>query len=184
VPARLVSRRVGTPVGDVIAIACDAGLVAVLFADPGGSGDALEAELRLRAVGGSHPILESFERELAAYFAPGLGGERRFATPVVLRGTAYQERAWEEMCRIELGRTISYGELARRVGDPDGARAAAGACGANRLAIIVPCHRVVAADGTLWGYGGGLARKAALLDHEARVTGRYQPTLFDAGRPR
>lgn len=182
VPARLAMRRFETPVGTVLGIVSDAGVVAVEFEDAGAAAAGRGRDgvgwfsQRERAVVAEHSLLDRLGAELAEYFAGRLNA---FGVPVVLRGTSYQERAWEELVKIPLGRTITYGELARRLGDPDGARSAAGACGANRLAIVVPCHRVIAADGTLWGYGGGLARKAMLLEHEAKMTGRYEAGLFD-----
>ncbi|MFN3763308.1 MAG: methylated-DNA--[protein]-cysteine S-methyltransferase, partial [Anaerolineae bacterium] len=86
-----------------------------------------------------------------------------FDLPLDLRGTPFQRRVWEELRRVPYGQTVAYGELARRVGRPGAARAVGRAVGANPVPIIVPCHRVVGADGSLVGYGGGLEIKAALL---------------------
>lgn len=102
-------------------------------------------------------------RELEEYFA---GTRRKFTVPFVLRGTPFQRRVWEELCRIPYGKTISYAELARRIGNPKAVRAVGLANGANPIAIIVPCHRVIGANGTLTGYGGGLNTKRFLLDLE------------------
>jgi methylated-DNA-[protein]-cysteine S-methyltransferase len=87
-------------------------------------------------------------------------------------GTSFQHRVWHELCKIPFGGTISYIELARRVGNPRASRAVGGANGKNPIAVIVPCHRVIAADGGLGGYGGGLDRKRWLLEHEAGVLAR------------
>ena len=95
----------------------------------------------------------------------------RSELPLDVRGTAFQERVWRALRSIEPGETVTYAELAGRVGAPSGARAVASACAANPLAVAIPCHRVVRADGTLGGYRWGLARKAALLDREAPATG-------------
>lgn len=104
--------------------------------------------------------------QLSAYFA----GERRtFDLPLALAGTDFQRRVWAELCHIPFGTTISYGALARRVGNPNGSRAVGLANGRNPVAIIVPCHRVIGSNGQLVGYGGGLARKQALLAFEASV---------------
>jgi methylated-DNA-[protein]-cysteine S-methyltransferase len=111
------------------------------------------------------PFAEA-KRQLAAYFN---GSLRAFDLPLAPRGTAFQRRVWEELERIPYGITVSYGELARRIGDPNGARAVGLANGRNSIAIIVPCHRVIGANGKLVGYGGGLPRKAALLAFEAAV---------------
>lgn len=103
-------------------------------------------------------------RQLTAYFA----GERTgFDLPLRLEGTPFQRRVWEELRRIPYGRTVSYGELAERLGAPGAARAVGLANGKNPVGIIVPCHRVVGAGGDLTGYGGGLERKRRLLAHES-----------------
>jgi methylated-DNA-[protein]-cysteine S-methyltransferase len=102
---------------------------------------------------------------LERYFA---GGPVEFDIPVSLAaGTDFQRRVWDALREIPHGETISYGELARRVGSPGGARAVGLANGRNPIAIVVPCHRVIGADGSLTGYGGGVERKAWLLRHEA-----------------
>ena len=102
--------------------------------------------------------------ELEAYFA---GELREFEMTVEPRGTAFRRKVWAELARIPYGETWSYGELARRaVGRTGAARAVGTANGANPVAIVLPCHRVIGADGSLVGYGGGLSRKALLLAHE------------------
>jgi methylated-DNA-[protein]-cysteine S-methyltransferase len=92
---------------------------------------------------------------------------------VELHGTEFERAVWTQLCRIPAGTTISYTELATRVGSPRGSRAAGQANGRNPVALFVPCHRVIAADGTLGGYGGGLDRKRRLLAHE----GALEPEL-------
>jgi methylated-DNA-[protein]-cysteine S-methyltransferase len=110
--------------------------------------------------------------ELREYFA----GERRdFTLTLRPRGTAFQQRVWDELCRIPYGATISYRELATRLGNPNATRAVARANATNPIPIIVPCHRVIGADGTLTGYGGGLDRKRFLLALEGAM-----PTLLVA----
>jgi methylated-DNA-[protein]-cysteine S-methyltransferase len=103
------------------------------------------------------------KEQLAAYFN---GGLREFELPVSLHGTPFQQKVWEELRRIPFGETISYGELARRIGNPDASRAVGLANGKNPVSIIVPCHRVIGANGKLTGYGGGLDNKATLLTLE------------------
>lgn len=105
-------------------------------------------------------------RQLEEYFA---GERREFDVPVKLGGTEFQGRVWEELTRIPFGKTISYVELARRVGQPTASRAVGSANGRNPVSIIVPCHRVVGADGKLTGYGGGVERKEWLIGMESRV---------------
>ena len=90
--------------------------------------------------------------------------------PLDIRGTAFQRRVWQELRRIPVGRTASYGEVARRIGKPGSARAVARACASNPLALAVPCHRVVRSDGDPGGYRGGIERKIALLEREAGST--------------
>lgn len=111
-------------------------------------------------------VLRETGRQLRAYFA---GKLQAFDIPLSPPGTPFQRRAWEELCRIPYGMTISYAEQARRIGRPSASRAVGGANGRNPIAIIVPCHRVIGANGTLTGYGGGLDRKQWLLDHEFTV---------------
>jgi len=114
-------------------------------------------------------------RQLAAYFA---GDLRTFDLPLALHGSVFQQRVWEQLRMIEYGETISYGELARRVGDANAARAVGLANGANPIAIVVPCHRVIGADGSLTGYGGGLERKRTLLELEGALAAVTQPSSF------
>ena len=102
--------------------------------------------------------------QLDAYFA---GELTTFDLEMDLRGTAFQQRVWSQLCAIPYGETISYGELATRIGNPNASRAVGLANGRNPISIIVPCHRVIGADGSLTGYGGGLERKTWLLEHEA-----------------
>jgi methylated-DNA-[protein]-cysteine S-methyltransferase len=105
-------------------------------------------------------------RQLSEYFA----GERTtFDFPLVLAGNAFERRVWEALQAIPYGTTITYGELAARLGAPGAARAVGAANGRNPIAIVVPCHRVIGARGKLTGYGGGLARKRALLTHEGAL---------------
>ena len=118
--------------------------------------------------GGLPAALRAAKRQLAEYFD---GTRRDFDLPLSADGTAFQRRVWDELRRIPYGETISYGELARRIGKPTASRAVGAANGRNPLAIVVPCHRVIGADGTLTGYGGGLPVKQALLALERRVAG-------------
>jgi methylated-DNA-[protein]-cysteine S-methyltransferase len=119
------------------------------------------------------PLLTEARRQLAGYFA---GARREFDLPLAPAGTDFQLRVWEQLRRIPYGTTVSYGDIAARLGMPAGASRAVGlANGANPIAIIVPCHRVIGSDGTLVGYGGGLHRKRYLLGLEAPTV---QDSLF------
>ena len=111
------------------------------------------------------------EAQLKEYFA---GQRREFTIPLAFGGTPFQQRVWQALCGIPYGGTTSYGELADRLGKPSASRAVGLANGKNPIGIIVPCHRVVGANGSLTGYGGGLDRKRFLLDFE-----REGAALFD-----
>jgi methylated-DNA-[protein]-cysteine S-methyltransferase len=112
------------------------------------------------------PLAEAV-RQLRAYFA---GELREFNLALAPEGTPFQLRVWRELCNIPYGTTISYGELARRVGSPKGSRAVGLANGANPISIVVPCHRVIGSNGKLTGYGGGLENKKLLLELETTGT--------------
>ena len=113
------------------------------------------------------PPLDEARRQLDAYFA---GELREFDLPLAPAGSEFQLGVWSELAKIPYGETISYGELAKRVGDPTKARAVGAANGRNPLPVIVPCHRVIGADGSLTGFGGGLDRKRRLLELERGVS--------------
>jgi methylated-DNA-[protein]-cysteine S-methyltransferase len=102
-------------------------------------------------------------RQLKEYFA---GKRREFDLPLRMQGTEFQQSVWRELTRIPFGETRSYGQLAKRLNNPNGSRAVGLANGRNPIAIIVPCHRVIGADGSLTGFGGGIDRKEWLLSHE------------------
>lgn len=108
------------------------------------------------------PLAETV-RQLAEYFA---GARREFDLPLRLHGTAFQQRVWRELTEIPYGETWSYGQLAKRIDKPSASRAVGLANGRNPISILVPCHRVIGANGSLTGYGGGLERKQWLLAHE------------------
>lgn len=117
------------------------------------------------------PCLAEAARQLDRYFAGRLAA---FDLPLAPRGTGFQQAVWRAIAGVPAGSTISYGELARRAGRPSAVRAAAAATGRNPLSIVVPCHRIVGADGSLTGYAGGLDRKRALLaiEHAAAARAR------------
>ena len=126
--------------------------------------------LRLVAAGGRLVELELPPLDRQPPPAPTDDGDRQLLAvdlPLDLEGTPFQQRVWRELCEIPYGETISYGELAIRIGKPGSARAVGLANGQNPIAVIVPCHRVIGSTGKLTGYGGGLERKRALLDLES-----------------
>jgi AraC family transcriptional regulator of adaptative response/methylated-DNA-[protein]-cysteine methyltransferase len=155
-----------TPLGPMLAVAGDRGLELLEFVDR----RALETELRelRRSLGsaivpGDHAILRQTRKELSEYFE---GRRREFMMPLNQRGSEFQLKAWRALGRIPYGETRSYSDMAREVGSPAAVRAIGRVNGQNRIAIIVPCHRVIRSDGTLCGYGGGRWRKQWLLEHE------------------
>jgi AraC family transcriptional regulator of adaptative response/methylated-DNA-[protein]-cysteine methyltransferase len=124
-------------------------------------------------VPGSHPHLSRLREQLEEYFR---GERRRFDVPLDLGGTAFQQSVWSRLQGIPFGGTRSYVEVASQVGKRDAVRAVGQANGRNPVAIVVPCHRVVGADGSLSGYGGGLWRKRWLLEHERAVLRLAEPS--------
>lgn len=164
--AMLRADYIATPLGAMIAVCDDKALHLLEFADR----KALPAELqRLRdmtkgSIGvGTTVITTQVRTELAAYFA---GDSDVFKTPLVLHGAAFTRQVWTALRAIPAGETRSYSALAQALGAPQAARAVARANGANQIALIIPCHRVIGADGALTGYGGGLWRKQRLLELE------------------
>lgn len=109
--------------------------------------------------------LAETERQLRAYFA---GALEKFELPLAPEGSTFQREVWTRLCEIPYGETISYGELARRIGNPRASRAVGLANGSNPVAIVIPCHRVIGSNGKLTGYGGGLSTKEKLLALERR----------------
>lgn len=171
------STTISTPIGELTLIASDRGLRAIRLP--------LEqyTPAEEAVVTPSHPILTQAAHELAEYFA----GERRtfdVALDLDEQGTDFQRAAWRALCEIPFGATASYGEQARRLAKPGAARAVGGANSRNPIPIVVPCHRVIGADGAMTGYAGpsedGIAIKRALLAHERRVAGCEQESLFAA----
>jgi AraC family transcriptional regulator of adaptative response/methylated-DNA-[protein]-cysteine methyltransferase len=133
----------------------------------------MRARFKQAVVPGDSPLFDQLRAEMTEYFA---GSRRAFTLPLVAPGTPFQERVWTALLRIPHGETCSYEELARRVGAAGAQRAVGRANGLNRIAILIPCHRVVNKDGKLGGYGGLLWRKAALLHLER--TGELERTLY------
>lgn len=113
--------------------------------------------------------------QLTAYFN---GTLQEFDLPLKLEGTNFQKQVWTELGHIKYGKTTSYLQLAKQLGDKNCIRAAASANGKNRFMIVIPCHRVIGTNGSLTGYAGELWRKQWLLEHEARISGNFNPRLF------
>jgi len=159
---------IDSPVGKLRLIAGERGLRAILWG--------AEDTARIASIDEDDlveertPLLDEAASQLEEYFA---GTRRDFDLPLDPRGTPFQQSAWNVLRTIPYGKTISYGEQARQLGDPNKARAVGAANGKNPLSIVVPCHRVIGSNGDLTGFGGGLDVKSWLLDHER------QPRLID-----
>jgi methylated-DNA-[protein]-cysteine S-methyltransferase len=157
------ARIIDSPVGKLYLAASEDGLTHLLFVK--------EADSKLEPTEGSGEaarIVRKTERQLSEYFARE---RREFDIPLAPSGTEFQLATWRALRAIPFGETISYGELARRMKRPSAVRAVGAANGANPISIIVPCHRVIGADGSLTGFGGGLEIKRKLLAHEGLLLG-------------
>ncbi len=167
----LLYKQMDSPVGGLKRVISGNALVAVLW-----EGEPID-RVRLGAMARDpqHPVLIEAERQLEEYFA---GRRTRFDLPLDPRGSEFQKTVWQALRRIPFGATRSYAQLARELGKPGAARAVGAANGKNPLSIIVPCHRVIGADGSLTGFAGGLEIKAKLLRFEAGAASSVQGTLF------
>lgn len=162
IPPATAHRAIESPIGILHLFANEEGLTGLFMnihrEKPLNLDDSLSTE---------NPFIDQAEQELKEYFA---GQRRDFSVPVKPHGTAFQVTVWQELLNIPFGHTISYGELAKRLGDPLKTRAVGTANGQNPISIIIPCHRVIGANGHLTGYGGGIENKRWLLDHESEDT--------------
>jgi AraC family transcriptional regulator of adaptative response/methylated-DNA-[protein]-cysteine methyltransferase len=162
----LLARRVDTPLGTMLALADRQGLRMLEFVDRRGlerEVAQLRRRLRCAIVPGTNETLEAAEVQVRRYFA---GEQLKFDLPLAPVGSAFQLDVWAALQRIPVGETRSYAEIAAAVGRRGAQRAVGRANGSNMMSIVIPCHRVIASDGTLSGYGGGVWRKQRLLDHE------------------
>jgi AraC family transcriptional regulator of adaptative response/methylated-DNA-[protein]-cysteine methyltransferase len=177
---RLKSDWIETPLGAMLAVADKNTLHLLKFFD----GKVLPNELkrlqektRSSIAFGRLPPIDSIAEELREYFA---GRSAVFQTPIACHGSAFTCKVWGALKAIPPGSTKSYSEIAREAELPSGTRAVGRANGANQIVIVIPCHRVIGADGSLTGYGGGLWRKRWLLQHERRMMARLDPQTSDA----
>ena len=157
---------IDSTMGPLVIGATDKGVCLLEFSDPARIQrqlSSLQRSLGAQLERTGHPLLETLRTQLQEYFE---GRRRLFDLPLDYRGTPFQIRVWQTLLEIPYGQTWSYKQLAVRAGDPEGSRAVGTANGQNRIAIVIPCHRVVNLNGSLGGYGGGLQRKQALLDLE------------------
>ncbi|HSU68918.1 MAG TPA: methylated-DNA--[protein]-cysteine S-methyltransferase, partial [Tepidisphaeraceae bacterium] len=158
-----------TPLGAMRAVANDAGILLCDFwnrRDVDQAMQGLESRFAPAPITtGQHPHLVAVRDQLQEYFA---GTRTDFTVPLSPSGSQFEHRAWAYLRAIPFGQTRSYGQQAKALGDPGLARAVGRANGMNYIAILIPCHRVIGADGSLTGYGGGMERKRWLLEHERR----------------
>jgi methylated-DNA-[protein]-cysteine S-methyltransferase len=151
-------RRIDSPVGALTLVASDRHLVAIAWQEEGE-----DAPFDAMPETTPNPVLDETERQLRTYFA----GERQdFDLPLDFRGTDFQRRVWHALLTIPFGETRSYRDIATQLGRPSATRAVGAANGRNPIPIVAPCHRVIGANGSLTGFGGGLENKAFLLDLE------------------
>jgi len=157
-----------TPLGTMVAAATSDDLMLLEFIErcPVPTGSLRLGDRSFNCVASDSPVLQSLRAQLDEYFN---GRRARFELSLRTPGTDFQQRVWTELQTIPPGTTTTYAALAKAIGRPTAIRAVAGANGDNRIAIVIPCHRVIGSDGTLTGYGGGLWRKRRLLDLEAGV---------------
>jgi methylated-DNA-[protein]-cysteine S-methyltransferase len=173
-PAQVFYSHCSSPVGELLLTSSDGKLTGLYMAlHRGGAAPEPKPEW-----GRDDPVLRLAREQLNAFFG---GRLRAFDLPLQMMGTPFQKQVWEGLLTIPYGTTISYAELARRIGRPGASRAVGAANGRNPIGIIVPCHRVIGADGTLTGYGGGLPRKEWLISHEASVLDRRANLHLVAG---
>jgi methylated-DNA-[protein]-cysteine S-methyltransferase len=156
----MLCRRIDSPIGPLMLAADDSGLRHIEFRDNSHPADRRDWH------GGSNDILQATEAQLGEYFA---GRRRAFDLPLAPQGTPFQLQVWDELARIPFGATISYAQLAQRIGNPAGTRAVGAANGRIPLPIVLPCHRVIGADGTMTGFGGGVPTKQFLLRLEGAL---------------
>jgi AraC family transcriptional regulator, regulatory protein of adaptative response / methylated-DNA-[protein]-cysteine methyltransferase len=174
---KLVRTQIRTPLGSMVAVGDDTALYLLEFENRVAlTGELRRLERDSGPIGqGSNSILEMLIAQLDDYFA---GESAAFKVPTVQHGTPFEEAVWQALKQIPPGQTRSYGEIAKMLGQADKSREVGQANGRNKISIIVPCHRVIGANGFLVGYGGGLWRKKWLLDHERRYAwASFEPQL-------
>ncbi len=166
----LRSTNIDSPIGPLTIVASDAGIRAILW-EVDGDGERVRIGTEVVDVvevveAADDAVLAAAASQLGEYFS---GERQEFDLPLDPQGTSFQHAAWDALRTIPYGSTVSYGEQARRLGDPRKARAVGAANGRNPISVVVPCHRVVGADGSLTGFAAGVGVKAWLLDHERAV---------------
>lgn len=165
----LTASWVATPVGTMLAVADDKFIRLLSFLELSimeRKADLIQQQLGARLVMGDNGVLQAMAGEMQSYFT---GALREFATPILLHGTSFQLSVWDELRRVPFGSTVSYADLAQRIGKPAAFRAVAQANAQNPIQVVIPCHRVINSDGRVGGYIAGVERKRWLLDFERGV---------------
>ncbi len=168
--AILKASYLNTPLGKMLAIADETALYCLTFVEYRGSDrerERFQMQTKSAITSGKNDAIASIESELKAYFE---GTLQMFKTPCNVLGSAFQKRAWEALMDVPYGQTRSYLQQATSLGKQTAYRAVANANGANQIAIVIPCHRIINNNGDIGGYGGGIKRKQWLLDHEKQHT--------------
>jgi len=166
----IIYKNLQSPLGDMICGTTENGICFLEWHDRGGVDKILarvEKRYQFNLQEGDHFLLQSMEDELREYFT---GDTQSFATPLDLKGTPFEMRIWKELQKLPYGTTSTYHRIAKLIGNPTASRAVARGNGANYLSIIIPCHRVIGADGSLTGFGGKLWRKKYLLELEGKYS--------------
>ena len=167
----LFYQKMSSPLGEIWLVSTETHLVAVLW----GAEDRIRAQVRGEMLEQSRPVLQAAAQQLVEYFN---GSRISFDLPILLQGTEFQKKVWAILLEIPFGQTKSYGFMARQLGSIKTSRAVGAANGRNPIAIIVPCHRVIGANGDLTGFAGGMAAKEWLLRHEGVLKEDRQGVLF------
>ena len=168
---KIIYCNLDSPLGDMIAGATPSGVCFLEWHDRGGVEriqQRVSKRYRAELTEGENEHLKSLRKELISYFE---GKLTRFTTPIDVTGTKFEMVVWNELLKIPCGETRSYGQMAKLIGNPGASRAVGRANGANYLAVVIPCHRVIDSNGNLHGYGGGVWRKKWMLELEQSVCG-------------
>ncbi|TNV13788.1 methylated-DNA--[protein]-cysteine S-methyltransferase [Buttiauxella sp. B2] len=164
----ILIHRITTPIGPMFVCATEQGVCLLEFVDRRmleSEFSELQTRLKAKIIAGENAHTRQAEREITEYFS---GARHNFTLTLDTPGSAFQQSVWQHLQNVPYGATDHYQGLAEKMGNPAAVRAVAGANGANRIAIVIPCHRIIGKDGSLTGYGGGLARKKWLIEHERK----------------
>lgn len=177
----LICATTDTPVGTMTGCSTEDGICMLSFNENGSPEremSFLSRHYNHEIINGTTPHLENLFCQLKLYFE---GKLKNFSVPLLMPGSAFQATVWKELLKIPFGCTRSYLAQATSLGKPGSVRAVANANGMNRIAIVIPCHRIIGSNGSLTGYAGGLWRKKWLLEHERKFAGKeFTPSMFDS----